>query len=697
MPMPHPAQRFRGPPWSNLGDERLQAACFRVQGNHLLLSEQNNIRGVDDGEADAAYSNPLSPCRHDAPALPWRVKSVAGANLRQLPQPERQSASIGNSIRQPTTTGNTIEQSASTRNITQQHLPPPHPRIHSITPTPPTNSALPRIPASTAVSQGSTPQANCAPSAPPEEITGAQIITAAFERSQEREDLPFYTGESAGFSGVLELCADGEQPVRRHILMSSRSTPLPTEDLVYLQSKGVFSIPKPETCRALLRAYLRHVHSIMPVIDGKVIASLYTAGQPTGRNLLLLWSVFFAAMSFAEESVWVGENYTSRDEMRNALYSRAKCMFDVSGETDRTILLQSSLLLGFYHSEKDLHTQPWYWSGVAISLCQIIGLHRNPVSPDANSAEDAQRRRMGRRLWWCCFYRDRWLSLTLGRPLRIDLDDCDVRLPEKSDLLENDLELAARDWVVLIQLTKLLGEVLTWKTRSKYRQPEVQQVRDLENDIAKLTFNASECRDSKIATFSLHHLRLHNQALRITFYRPFSKDAMQAFPHDQREAWHEYMRTRADAAAFETNMILEQLARDKLLSFAGPMTPPLLVPAMHIHLSNSASSSPLARRLGMNKLEFCCVILEELQSVFDSASVFRGIFLEAARRIASRATTANRVENLSSHSDVSAPQAGNTHDAVQVPNDDGFNMYDALFGMEDLSSSAGFWSDFEAF
>lgn len=104
-------------------------------------------------------------------------------------------------------------------------------------------------------------------------------------------------GDSAGFSGVLELCADGQQPVRRHVLMSSRSTPLPSEDLTYLQAKGVFSIPKPITCNALLQAYIRHVHPIMPVIDGKVISSLYNAGQPTGRNLLLLWSVLFAAMS----------------------------------------------------------------------------------------------------------------------------------------------------------------------------------------------------------------------------------------------------------------------------------------------------------------------------------------------------------------------------------------------------------------
>lgn len=31
-----------------------------------------------------------------------------------------------------------------------------------------------------------------------------------------------------------------------------------------------------------------------------------------------------AHVQFAEKSVWVGENYTSRDDMRNALYSRAK-------------------------------------------------------------------------------------------------------------------------------------------------------------------------------------------------------------------------------------------------------------------------------------------------------------------------------------------------------------------------------------
>lgn len=37
-----------------------------------------------------------------------------------------------------------------------------------------------------------------------------------------------------------------------------------------------------------------------------------------------------APAQFADKIVWVGENYTSRDDMKNALYSRAKVSrFDV--------------------------------------------------------------------------------------------------------------------------------------------------------------------------------------------------------------------------------------------------------------------------------------------------------------------------------------------------------------------------------
>lgn len=46
-----------------------------------------------------------------------------------------------------------------------------------------------------------------------------------------------------------------------------------------------------------------------------------------------------------------------------AITDHAQCMYDNSGETDKELLLQAALLLSFWHSERDSHSQPWYWSG----------------------------------------------------------------------------------------------------------------------------------------------------------------------------------------------------------------------------------------------------------------------------------------------------------------------------------------------
>jgi len=54
---------------------------------------------------------------------------------------------------------------------------------------------------------------------------------------------------------------------------------------------------------------------------------------------------------------------------------------------------------------------------------------------------------------------------------------------------------------------------------------------------------------------------------------------------------------------------------------------------MHVHLLNSKSLEPLSRQISLNKLEFCMLLLGELQAAYDSAGVFRGVFLEAIRRM----------------------------------------------------------------
>ena len=112
--------------------------------------------------------------------------------------------------------------------------------------------------------------------------------------------------------------------------------------------------------------------------------------------------------------------------------------------------------------------------------------------------------------------------------------------------------------------------------------------------------------------------------------------------------------------------------------------PPLLVPAMHVHLLNSKSSDPLSRQISLNKLDFCMLLLGELQAAYDSAGVFRGVFLEAIRRGAPE-TSAAPIGTASLPS-MTANTVPTDLATSGLTFDDGF--FDELMGQGSISS---FW------
>lgn len=170
-------------------------------------------------------------------------------------------------------------------------------------------------------------------------------------------------------------------------------------------------------------------------------------------------------------------------------------MYNNGGESEKTVLLQFSLLLGFWHSEIDGHMQPRYRTGIAVRLCQVLGLHRNPDATKYNPCITNRQRSLWRRLWWSCVFRDRWLGLTFGRPLRINLNDCDTPMPVVSDLLQ-DLEVVfestsapfvpskmlqlAKHWITLVELSKILGSCLTMNDQTVRSRSSVNEVETLE-------------------------------------------------------------------------------------------------------------------------------------------------------------------------------------------------------------------------
>ncbi|KAJ5538479.1 fungal-specific transcription factor domain-containing protein [Penicillium frequentans] len=458
----------------------------------------------------------------------------------------------------------------------------------------------------------------------------------------------FYTDDRTDPTSVLHTCYT-EQSVPKSFLTPTVVTELSDEDRDFLAKKGVYSLPKSETCDALVAAYCLYVHPIVPAIEVDDLLVHHRAGKLHEYNLCLLWSIFSAAANFISNDSIKAEGYAFRVVMKNTYYSRAKCMYRNGNERSKIVLLQSSLLLGLYHADIDEYNQPWYWTGIAISSCQILGLdHNNASSKNSSSITDRQRS-FWRRLWWSCFFRDRWLSLAMGTHARIKLEGCDTPFPSPDDLLYDvvglqedtaraylpgDMKRLAKYWVMLISLTRQLGDVLDIKHQNLRPRLSCQEINAFEKRLTQCDLpDQYEAGLTRVSRFYSNHVHLHYQALTITFYCSFGIQNPLDLQLTENGDWQHRMRLRANAAACRTNEILGTLVQERLLQFAGAMTASLLIPAMQTHLQQCKFGNDLSKRVGLNKLEVCMLVMEELQEVYAVASMYRRLFTKAIDQI----------------------------------------------------------------
>ncbi|KAJ5630005.1 hypothetical protein N7528_003662 [Penicillium herquei] len=546
-----------------------------------------------------------------------------------------------------------------------------------------------------------------------EEQTGMDLALAALGQSQNIGQVPFYRGDQTGPTYALDICFP-EESLPSHMLTPSHSRPPFSEaEINYLQSKGALSLPGKESCDALLRAYFYNVHPIMPVIQVDHILDYQVNERLHEYNILLLWCTFFVAINaskisqFVSPDVYEREGYKSRKEMKAVLYSRAKCVYAISDGADKTILLQASLLLGFWISELDEHMEPWYWTGNAVNLCQMMGLHRNPDSPKTFSTVTDQRRFLWRRLWWSAFFRDRWLGLHYGQALRINFDDCDASMPLATDMLSDviglpesisasfippDLVKLATHWVTLIYLSRILGSVMTMNYQPKRNKPSIQQFEALEAEILQCNLPDQYASGlTRLARFQSFHVHLHYQALLITFYRPYGSEAPIGIEPANQWGWRHRMRLKTDDAASKTNDIVDALARDGLLEFAGPMTPSLIIPAMQTHLLFYKTADPLSKSLRLHRLEMCMLVLETLQKTYIVAAVYRGIFLKAIQHIRSSHQTVRPMDQAMNFNSTSASDTVGRNPSVHAGGDQ--TASEILYNPSSVTSSAQMMED----
>ena len=155
--------------------------------------------------------------------------------------------------------------------------------------------------------------------------------------------------------------------------------------------------------------------------------------------------------------------------------------------------------MGFWYSDTEDRTGPWHWNGIAISLCQTIGLHRQPnASQNHMRALSVSDRRLWRQIWWSCVYREAWFSAGMGRPMRINLADCNTPMPDAKDsdallagvpesmrkkyLPEGTKDLS-RLWTELLCLTVSLSNILSWQHRVERTRPSRAEIEHAEDQI----------------------------------------------------------------------------------------------------------------------------------------------------------------------------------------------------------------------
>lgn len=227
------------------------------------------------------------------------------------------------------------------------------------------------------------------------------------------------------------------------------------EDLNYLQRIGAFTLPETGLRNELLRCYVQYVHPNLPLLELQdLLCAVHNNESTDTVSLLLFQAVMFAGTGFIDMRYLVAQGYDTRKAARRAYFQKCKALFDFDYELDRSIIVQAVLLMTYWYEAPDDPKDIWHWLGIAISTARTIGMNCDT----SKSNMDAKTRNLWKRVWWCCYMRDRLISLGMRRPLRISEDESDLPM-----LALDDFETAPMS----LELSRMLGGCPVVRDESK--------------------------------------------------------------------------------------------------------------------------------------------------------------------------------------------------------------------------------------
>ncbi|KAK9427164.1 fungal-specific transcription factor domain-containing protein [Lipomyces doorenjongii] len=308
-----------------------------------------------------------------------------------------------------------------------------------------------------------------------------------------------YFGECFPMSVLLKRLGD-DRGIGRQSLESISTTSLRSpenhpdhmtpEKIAYLESQKCFTKPPPDVLEQYLKLFFQSVHPLYATIDRIAFMKMYKEDKVPW---LLLHSICFAAATYSPPSVLCRENASTRREARMKYYFRAKTLFDFSYEKTKLTLLQSAVLLSFWGGQPHDYWNTFSWINIAVNIAETLGIHRSKSSTDI-SDED---RGLWKRIWSCLVTRDSFCAALLGKPLRINLLQCDAEFLTPGDF-SSDADPGDEMWghqdpecgmyvVAMTKLALILREMVQARTTHRVDTEFLIKIhKDLDNWLSVL-------------------------------------------------------------------------------------------------------------------------------------------------------------------------------------------------------------------
>ncbi|OJJ08559.1 hypothetical protein ASPVEDRAFT_34701 [Aspergillus versicolor CBS 583.65] len=341
---------------------------------------------------------------------------------------------------------------------------------------------------------------------PPEPIETVQERDAL--SNELTEEISFLSSRAGGenqflgsTSGVLlASLVDATVHAPSGPRVESRPIASPLNGITPSTAVDVSPVPDERVARALHDAYFEHDHVPYPFLHrATALAILDKTYQDVSfaQDAFSCYS-FNMILAIATASVYKFDRESLPDA--ETYHLRAAERLNEVLQRGDTQALQAMLLLCQYrmvNSVQDTSTSMWHLVGVAARMCLELGLHREQVYQVPKHRGDSSvvvAHEIRRRCFWSVIAMDRIVSITLGRPLAIRLQDTDVALPNPSlDSLLND---TASDlcitalFIHIVRYRVICGDIMsalhTGSTRTQTDAESALRARDnLANTLAQ--------------------------------------------------------------------------------------------------------------------------------------------------------------------------------------------------------------------